>query len=128
MTFVAFVFAVGLVMIVGRPLVRRLGFPADAAKAVGWGTFVLACVLAAAAIRDSRVAASSPGAGPGDDGLHALLQVLLLFLVVVLAAIGRHWLDTRLGGHGRDRVTPGMRRRALPPAPNFPQDGDLPVA
>jgi hypothetical protein len=128
MSFVGFIVSVGLMLIVGRPLLRRLGVPTDMAKAIRWGTFILAGILVVAAVRDYQGGLSAAGTETGDGGASVILQGLLLVLFLFFVAVGKHRMDSWFGGRGRDPSTPGMRLRALPPAPNFPPDGDPPGA
>jgi hypothetical protein len=121
MSAIGILVAVGLAVIAGRFLLRRLGLPADAAKAIVWGAILVLCGLTFATLRDCR----------GRESTQVIdavgtAEILLLLLVVALALIGRSWVKARLVGRERDRRARQMRRRALPPAPNFPQDGEPP--
>jgi len=128
MTIVGIMVAAGLVMVAARPLLRRLGFLTGATGAVAWGALVLALALVLAAMRGSRNAVSSNGGPVGPGLVDDSVRVLVLVLLLVLAMVGRRWLSARLSGRGQDHAAPRMRRRALPPAPNFPPDGNPPVA
>ncbi len=127
MTIVGIMVTAGLVLVVARPLLRRLGLPAGATGAVAWGALVLALGLALAAIRGSRNAVPSTGGPVGTGLVDDGVQVLVLVLLLVLAMVGRRWLSARLSARGQDHAAPRMRRRALPPAPNFPPDGNPPA-
>lgn len=123
MTTIGVLVAGGIALVVGRLLLRRLGLPTDVAKAVAWGAVLLMCGLAYSTLRDGRSRKL-----PGAVGGVGAADILLLVLIAVLALIGRSWLKARLDRRDRDRAATRMRRRALPPAPNFPQDGEPPVA
>jgi hypothetical protein len=124
MTVVGLLLVLAFVALVGRFLVRRLGYPTDAAKAVRWGTVILVCGLVFASLRDCRSSVLPSGVGvPGTS------DVFLLLLFLALAVIGRLWLRGRVNGRDGERRAMQVRRRALPPAPNLPQapDGDPPA-
>ena len=123
MTAVGILVAVGLAVIAGRLLLRRLGLPADATKAVVWGAILVLCGFTFATLRDCRGKESTQ-----IVDVVGTAEILLLLLVVALALIGHLWLKARLTRSEPVRTGRQVRRRALPPAPNFPQDGDPPVA
>jgi hypothetical protein len=110
-------FAAWLTLLAGRFLFRRLGFPGEPAKALGWGLAILACALALATLLDEqsgRRLGGTSGIGLGD--------ALLILNVAALAIIGRAWTRAHFGERKQDRKPKQVRRRALPPAPNFPQN------
>jgi hypothetical protein len=117
--------AVGLTMFAGSVLLRRLGFPTGPAKALGWGVAVLAGALAL-----GTLIARNGGEHHGPSGGPGVGDILLILVLVALATVGEKWVKARFGERKHDRKPLQVRRRALPPAPNLPQnlDGDPPAA
>jgi hypothetical protein len=74
--------------------------------------------------------AQNGGEHSGSSGGPGVGDILLILVLVALATVGEKWVKAHFGERKHDRKPLQVRRRALPPAPNLPQnpDGDPPAA